>query len=91
MRSIISEEQECYICGSTQWLECHHLYGGANRKNSEKYGLKVNLCHDCHNEPPNGVHFNKKRMDWLRAEGQKKFNEVYPDLDFRQIFGKNYL
>ena len=91
MRSIVSTEKECYICGSTQWLELHHLYGASNRKKSTKYGLVVYLCHYCHNEPPNGVHYNKKRMDWLRAEGQKKFIENYPDLDFLKIFGKSYI
>jgi hypothetical protein len=30
-------------------------------------------------------------MDWLRAEGQKRFEEVFPDLDWMKIFGKNYL
>lgn len=91
MRSIISTEPECYICGSMRWLEVHHIYPASNRKKSTKYGLVVYLCHYCHNEPPNGVHQNRERMDWLRAIGQKRFNEVYPDLDFMQIFGENYL
>jgi hypothetical protein len=74
-----------------RWLEIHHIFGGANRKLSTKYGLVVCLCHYCHNETPNGVHFNRERMDWLRAIGQRRFNEVYPELDFMQIFGRNYL
>lgn len=69
----------------------HHIFGGANRKKSEQYGLVVCLCHHCHNEPPNGVHHNKEQMDWLRAEGQKRFEEEYPELDFLKLFGKNYL
>ena len=91
MRSIVSKEKECFICGSTQWLECHHIFGASNRNNSTKYGLVVYLCHQCHNEPPNGVHHNRERMQWLKAQGQKRFNEVYPELDFMRIFGKNYL
>ena len=91
IRSIISEEEKCYMCGSTRWLECHHLFGGANRKKSTKYGLVVYLCRWCHNEPPNGVHHNKERMDWLRAEGQKRFEAEHPELDFLKVFGKNYL
>ncbi len=69
MHSIISNEKKCYLCGSVRWLEVHHLYGGPNRKNSTKYGLVVYLCHHCHNEQPNGVHFNKERMDYLRMKG----------------------
>lgn len=91
MHSIISNEKKCYICGSTQWLEVHHLYGGSNRKKSEKYGLTVYLCHHCHNEPPEGVHHNRDNMDWLRSIGQRRFNDVYPELNFRELFGKNYL
>ena len=82
---------KCYMCGSYHWIEIHHIFGGANRNKSTEYGLVVPLCHYCHNEPPNGVHHNKKRMDWLRGEGQKKFEETYPDLDFLKVFGKNYL
>lgn len=81
----------CYLCGSTHWIEMHHIFGGANRKNSTKYGLVVPLCHYCHNEPPNGVHFNRERMDALRAIGQAKFAKRYPDLDFMAIFHRNYL
>jgi hypothetical protein len=51
----------------------------------------VYLCHHCHNEPPNGVHFNRKTMDWLRAKGQQAFMEKYPNEDFVKIFGRNYL
>ena len=33
----------CWLCGRWGWLEEHHIFGGANRKKSEKYGLK-RLC-----------------------------------------------
>lgn len=75
-------------------LESHHIYNGnPNRKLSEKYGLKVYLCHYCHNEPPNGVHFNSMINLCLKANTQKKAMEYYGwDIDtFRSIFGKNYL
>jgi hypothetical protein len=38
-----------------------------------------------------GVHFNTELDSKLKAHTQKRFNEVYPDLDFLKIFGKNYL
>ena len=47
----------CYLCGATQGLEKHHVFGGALRQKSEKHGMTVTLCHGCHNEPPHGVHF----------------------------------
>lgn len=88
-----AEKESCYICGSRVWLEEHHVFGAANRKLSEKYGLKVWLCHDCHNEPPVGVHHNANLNNHLKAETQKKAMEYYGwTIDkFRNIFGKNYL
>ena len=90
-KSIIQEEKECFFCESQVWLEDHHIFGGANRPKSEKYGLKVWLCHYCHNEPPRGVHHNRQNMDKLRQIGQKAFQEKYPDKDFIFEFGRNFL
>ena len=93
-RSIISEERRCFICGSHQWIEIHHIFSGvANKKLSEKYGLKVPLCHYCHNEPPNGVHFNKEIRHKLQAYAQKKAMKRYGwDMEtWRSLFGRNYL
>lgn len=41
------DERVCWLCGRNgngDPLECHHIFGGAMRKKSEKYGLKVYLC-----------------------------------------------
>ena len=93
MKSIIQKNKECFLCNTSQWLEEHHIFEGANRKLSEKYGLKVWLCHSHHNEPPNGVHHNKENMLELKRIGEKCFIEYYNKTadDFIKIFGKNYL
>lgn len=94
MNSIVQTDKECYFCGSQQWLESHHVFNGyANRPLSEKYGLKVWLCHYCHNERPNGVHRNAERNQYLKSTVQKIAMEHYDWTidDFRSIFGKNYL
>ena len=91
MKSIMQKEKVCFITGSTQSLEEHHIFGAANRALSEKYGLKVWLRHDIHNEPPSGVHFNKAHDLMLKRAAQKAFNEHYPQLNFIEIFGRNYL
>ena len=92
-RSIISEEKKCYICGSVRWIEIHHVFGGADRKTSDIYGLTVPLCHYCHNEPPNGVHFNKEIRRKLQSKAQKIAMKHYKWSieDFRDRFGRNYL
>lgn len=92
MNSIMQTEKECYISGRIDWLEEHHIFGGANRKNSEKYGLKVYLNHHWHNEPPNGAHHNKALMDKLHHAGQEAFERVHGTRqEFIKIFGRNYL
>jgi hypothetical protein len=83
--------RECYVCGSTYWLERHHVFGGANRNNSEKYGMVADLCHFDHNEPPNGIHFNRENELRLKREFQQKFEDEHPELNFIEIFGRNYL
>ena len=47
--SIMQDEKVCFLSGSLEGLERHHIYGGANRRNSAKYGLWVWLRHDLHN------------------------------------------
>lgn len=89
MRSIIQSEKECYFCKSP-YVEEHHCLGGANRKLSEKYGLKVWLCHKHHNEAPFGVHFNRKNMDKIRKIAQRKFEETHTREEFIKIFGRSY-
>lgn len=92
-KSIIQSEKRCYMCGSYRWLECHHVYGAACKNKSEHYGLKVWLCHYCHNEPPNGVHHNRANRLALQAKVQKIAMEHYGWTvdDFRELFGKNYI
>ena len=85
--------RECMLCGRTTWLERHHIFGGSRRKKSEKYGLVVDLCHYCHNEPPNGAHHNKSSMLLLHQLGQEKAmsDNGWTVQDFIKEFGRNYL
>lgn len=93
MKKLDLLDDECFLCGSRQWLEVHHVFGGANRKISEKYGLKVKLCHYCHNEPPFGVHHNAERMLELRKQIQQLAMQYYgwSEEEFIEKFGRSYL
>ena len=91
-KSIMQTERESYLSGRTDSLEEHHIfYGQGRRKLSERYGLKVWLTHDEHNEPPDGVHFKKEARRALERAGQEAFERAHPELDFIRIFGRNYL
>lgn len=83
----------CHICGRYGNIEMHHVFGGQRRKISDKYGAVVPLCHNCHNEPPNGVHHNKEVRLALQAEMQQQLMDRYgwTAAEFIKVFGKNYL
>lgn len=88
MKSIVQSEKECFICRTTTMLEEHHIFGAANRKWSEKYGLKVYLCKYHHIEAHNKRSLNLK----LKKVGQACFENVHGDrAEFMAIFGRNYL
>ena len=83
----------CFLCGRYGPVEKHHIFGGALRKKSGKYGLTVDLCHWCHNEPPEGVHHNAEAMLNLHQYGERLWMEKTGGSreDFRREFTKNYL
>ena len=91
-KSIIQSEKECYVCGTTQNLHCHHICGGtANRKWSEKYGLKIWLC-QYHHTGQAGIHFNKDLDTQMKKLAQERFEAVYgQNISFRDVFGKNFI
>ena len=95
MKSIMEPKgcRTCYVCGREIETEVHHIfYGTANRKLSEKYGLKVHLCPRCHRDNKAGVHGGNKRIDRaLKRAGQMAFEEQYSREAFVKIFGKNYI
>ena len=101
-QSIIHDKgsRTCYLCAKLHYdfsqktvLEEHHIFGGnPNRRNSERYGLKVYLCPGHHRTSNEAVH-RPDRNDcqrMLQIMGQRYFEEYYPQLDFVAIFGRNY-
>lgn len=81
----------CRICGRWADLECHHVFGGHNRAASERYGLKVMICRECHDRIHFGGKDGERLKNDLRKEFQAWFQERNPDLDFPSIFHVNYL
>lgn len=85
-------KKQCFLCGTTLNLHDHHIFfGTANRKVSEKYGLKVWLCQE-HHTGGSGIHFNKGLDEGLKKLAQQKFEELYGSREeFREEFGKSVL
>ena len=89
MDSILQKEKVCFVCKTPLDLECHHVFGGPRRKLSERYGLKLWLCHE-HHTGSQGVHFNREFMEELHDYAQRAFEAEYGEEEFLKIFGKNY-
>ena len=100
MKSIMHrKEGTCYLCvklhsdySEKRTQEHHALHGAGRRKLSEKYGLKVYLClrHHTADGGPEAVHRNAETDLFVKREAQKAFEKRWPELNFREIFGKNY-
>lgn len=92
MESIVQRNKECYVCGTTYDLHCHHVfYGSGYRKLSEEYGCKLWLCAAHHNMSNFGVHFNKSLDRMLKRETQKAFEERHGHTRYMEVFDRNYL
>ena len=90
--SIIQADTDyCWECGKYGTEEHHIFYGTANRKLSTKYHCLAYLCYN-HHRGHNGVHNGNKELDMrLKQTAQIRFMEVYPQVDFLAVFGRNYL
>lgn len=91
------ENRECWLCGRNGQrdpLDKHHIFGGANRKKSEKYGLVVFLCHDrCHENGKHAAHRDPETARRLHEYGQRKAmaEQGWTREEFVLEFGRNYL
>ena len=90
--SVFTDDMDhCYFTGVAP-VERHHIWGGSNRQNSEKYGFVIPLRPDLH---PNGVHAGQAAVVvdlQLKQMSQMYFEKHYGCRDdFRKIFGKSVL
>ena len=91
MKSVMQFDRSCLICGSEVVEEHHVFFGTANRRQSEKYGLKVYLCPE-HHRGSQGVHNNRHFDLMLKREAQLVFEEdIGNRTQFVKVFGRNYL
>ena len=56
-KEIIEDEPYCMLCGSTYWLQIHHIYYRSQGGLTVPKNL-IRLCKNCHDM----VHSNKKNI-----------------------------
>lgn len=88
----------CWLCGKPETsldpMDTHHIFGGSNRKKSERMGLTVNLHHnECHIFGKRAAHNCGETMQALHEYGQRVAmeNMGWSKDEFRRAFGRNYL
>lgn len=89
--SIITQDWEhCFNCGGPAQA-VHHVFFGPLRRISEKWGLKIPLCHRCHNQSKDAVHFNREKDLEYKGIAQRAFEALYGHIKFMEVIGRNYL
>lgn len=98
MESIIQKDKtKCFICKQNACggpLDKHHVFFGALRSKSERYGLTVYIHHNkCHIFGDMAVHKNAEINRQLQSFVQKKAMKHYgwSVEDFRREFYKSYI
>ena len=92
MYSIITDTMDrCYFCERTP-VEIHHIIfrSECSKEITEKYGMVIPLCHE-HHLGNNSPHRNRNADLYLKGLATRLFKEKYPELDFRETFGKEYV
>ncbi|MBR2680840.1 MAG: hypothetical protein IKE23_08845 [Exiguobacterium sp.] len=84
-----TDYHHCFLCGSPEHIEWHHIYPSGLRKKSTEYGMVVPLCRSCH-QGPHGVHSNVEKLNKLKALGQEMFERKYPTESFLRVFHRNW-
>lgn len=88
----------CYLCAylnndySHKYTEEHHvLFGSGLRANSEKEGLKVDLCLNHHRVGKDAVHNNKAMREKLCLIAQVEYEKTHAREEWKAFSKKNYL
>ena len=66
------------------------MFGTANRKKSERYGLWIYLCVAHHEYGPDAVHSNRDVRIFLCQIGQQVFEQKYSE-KYMQEFGRDWM
>lgn len=101
MKNILHDKKDrtCFLCmmlhnddSYKEVLHEHHvIFGWGKRELSEKNGLKVYLCLQHHEEGKEAIHKNAQISDMVQAYAQRAFEKKWPEKNFREIFGRNYI
>lgn len=92
-----TEKGTCYLCAylnsdySHKYTEEHHvLFGSGLRQDSEREGLKVNLCLNHHRIGKEAVHNNIITREKLCQIAQEEYEKNHTREEWMEFSKKNY-
>ena len=82
----------CFICGSYDTIQEHHIFGGSVKKTADRLGMVVHICLKCHtmihSSDPEGIEL--KQM--LHRLGQRIYEgQIGSREEFIRDFIRSYL
>lgn len=91
--SVLTDDLEhCYLCRSNV-VAIHHVFGGSNRKLSEKYGFLLPLHPRWHTDSNDAIHRGNRALDLqLKQLAQTYYEDnIGTRSEFIIDFGKSWL
>ena len=86
---MLTTNKRCYFCGKTT-VQLHHIYGGRNRKISDRNGFTVWLCAE-HHTGNKGVHNCEEMSLILKKKQQEQYEKTHTRQEFIELIGRSYL
>ena len=81
-QNIVEQQPYCQLCGSTNWLEIHHIVYRSEQGSNDERNL-IRLC-KFHHEM---VHSNKKRWQQFLIDMQcNRYNQSFTKDDLKKKF-----
>lgn len=79
----------CVITGSKESIHIHHIFGGAKKSLSEKYGFLIPMRYDWHNMTPYSIHQDRELDLHYKTKCQDYYIQHYGSKEgFISEFGR---
>ena len=86
--SVFTNDDKCFVCGSTYQLTWNEIYRGKNRPNSMQDGFCLRMCLDCHRKYQDDAQFNEF---WHREAQQYYEQNIGDRKQFLARYRRSYL
>ena len=77
------KKHRCRVCGRYGVTDIHHIFGGRFRQLSERMGLVIELCRECHHKAHHNSEFgialkHDAELDWLeQGHSLEEWMEIF--------------